>query len=109
MDSYKVDIYKDIMNDKFKKISPQTYAAELKERFFQNTALWYERISPASVADEFIKSTNGDYSEIWHDHCAVCFKPIDKHTAEDFYLSEDEFTPLCENCFEEMQVWKNAK
>ena len=103
MENYKEIIYNEIQKEKFKKISPQRYATELKERFFDNPALWYERISPKSKADELIKSTNGDYSEIWHGHCAVCFRTIDKHTAEDFYLSEDEFTCLCDSCFREMK------
>ncbi|MCH5147325.1 MAG: hypothetical protein J1F61_04905 [Clostridiales bacterium] len=101
-----MDIYNEIVNEKFKIISPQKYALELKERFLNNPALWYERISPKSKADEFIKATNCDYSEIWHDHCAVCFKPIDKDTTENVYLSEDEFTWVCESCFKEIQLRK---
>ena len=103
MGNYKEVIYEEIKNVKFKIVSPQKYAAELKERFFNNSALWYERISPKNKADELIKVTNCDYSEIWDDHCAVCFKPIDKHTTEDFYSSEDGFTWMCVNCYREMQ------
>ena len=103
MGDYREIIYEEIKNEKFKIVSPQKYAAELKERFFNNSELWYERISPKSKADELIKATNGDYSEIWDDHCAVCFKTIDKNTTENVYLSEDEFTWVCENCFKKMQ------
>ena len=101
-----MDIYDEIKNEKFALISPHEHAAKLKEMFFNNVALWYERIIPASKADELIKVTNGDFSEIWHEHCAVCFKSIDKHTTEKVYLSEDEFTWLCENCFNELQLKK---
>ena len=106
MENYKEIIYDEIKNEKFKKTSPQRYADELKERFFNNTELWYERIIPASKADELIKVTNGDYSEIWHVHCAVCFKSIDKNTTENVYLSEDEFTWICEACYNELQTKK---
>ncbi len=101
-----MDISDEIKNEKFALVSPQEYAAKLKEMFFNNVALWYERIIPASKADELMKVTNGDFSEIWHDHCAVCFKTIDKHTTEKVYLSEDEFDWLCENCYNELQSKK---
>ena len=103
MEKYKEIIYEEIKNMRFKKVSPQKYAEELKERFFNNPKLWYERISPKSKADELIKATNGDYSEIWDDYCPICFKSIDKHTTQDFYLSEEGLTCMCENCFNEMQ------
>lgn len=97
------EFYESIKKAKYKPTSPKAYAEKLKELFFNNDALWYERISPASKADELKKATNGDYSEIWDDHCQICFKPIDKNTTEIFYLSEDELTWVCESCFKKMQ------
>lgn len=64
----------------FSKIYPNTYAEKLKEDFLKDTSLWYKRVLPIEKADELINKTNGDYSEIWEDHCACCFKEINKNT-----------------------------
>ena len=87
----------------FTLISPKKYAEGLKEMFYSNPSLWYKRISPESVADELMETVEEDYSEIWHEYCAVCFKPIDKDSTEDFYLSEDEFTWVCKECYEKLK------
>ena len=98
-----MDLYQELKNEKFQRISPKRYAAELKEKFRNNPALWRERILPAEKVDELIKATNGDYSEIWDNYCQLCFKPINKHTTEDCYLSEDELSWVCASCFQELQ------
>lgn len=101
--------YSDLKNLQFKIVSPKKYAEKLKEMFFNNPSLWYERISPTSIAEQLRETTKGDYSEIWDDHCAVCYKPITKDNTENFYLSEDEFTWVCEKCFEKLKEQFNLK
>lgn len=91
--------YEEIKNEKFKSIYPKDYADKLKKSFSIDKSLWYKRISPAAKADELYAYTNGDYSEIWHVHCERCFKSIDKNTKELCYISDDEITWLCEECY----------
>ena len=104
-----IDCNELLKNLQFKIVSPKKYAEDLKEMFFSNPSLWYERISPASVAEELRVTTEGDYSEIWDDHCVFCYKPIDKNITENFYLSEDEFTWVCKDCFENLKEQFNFK
>lgn len=92
--------YDELKNLQFALVSPKKYAEELKDKFFKNPNLWYERITPASVAEQLRETVEGDYSEIWDDHCALCYQPITKDSTEDFYLSEDELTWICKDCFE---------
>lgn len=87
----------DIINEKFKKISPKKYAQTLKTEYRKNPAKWYESITPATVADEFIKQTGNDYSKIWHEHCDECYSPIDA-SSEECYVSDDGFCWLCAKC-----------
>ena len=101
--------YDELTNLKFKAVVPQKYAEELKEKFFNNPDLWYEKISPASVAKELMETVEGDYSEIWNDYCALCDKPIDKNTTENFYLSEEECAWICRDCFEKHKQKFNFK
>ena len=84
-----------ITNKVFEKIKPCFYAQELKKKFLNNPALWYEVILPNSKVAELVKMTNNDYSEIWEDHCAICFKPINKNIVENYYVTEDRFTWIC--------------
>lgn len=104
-----IDCNELLKNLQFRIISPKKHAENLKEIFFNNPELWYERITPASVAEELRGTTKGDYSEIWDDHCVFCYKPIDKNTTENFYLSEDEFTWVCKDCFEKLKEQFNFK
>lgn len=101
--------YDELKNSQFTLVSPKKYAEDLKKRFFENPDLWYERITPASVAEELRETVEGDYSEIWDDYCAVCYKPISKDTTEDFYISEDELTWICKDCFEKLKDQLNFK
>ena len=68
----------------------------------KNPAKWYESITPANVADKFIKQTGNDYSKIWHEHCDECYSPIDA-SSEDCYVSDDGFCWLCAKCFHKLK------
>ena len=92
----------DVINEKFKKISPKKYAQTLKIEYRKNPAKWYESITPANVADKFIKQTGNDYSKIWHEHCDECYSPIDA-SSEDCYVSADGFCWLCAKCFHKLK------
>ena len=50
-----------IVNEKFYKIMPYRYAMQLKDKFFNNKALWYNVISPQDRAEELYIETEGDY------------------------------------------------
>jgi len=89
-----------IRDERFNAVRPKDYAEQLQKTYSKDISLWYKRILPASKAKELYVSTNGDYSKIWHDHCECCFKPINKNTDEMCYLSEDQFTWLCGQCYE---------
>ena len=93
------EFLKGLRNEKFKIVNPKKYALDLREKFIQNPLLWYEVIIPHDKAEELIIQTNNNYSEIWHEHCACCFCPIDKNTLEDCYISEDKLTWLCKKCY----------
>ena len=93
-----------IVTDKmFEKVRPSNYAKELKTKFLYNPSLWYKVILPASKGAGLVKATNNDYSEIWEEHCAVCFKHINKDIDDDFYVSKDRFTWICKECFEKLK------
>ena len=96
------EFLKGLCNEKFKIVNPQKYALGLREKFIQNPLLWYKVIIPHNVAEELLRQTNNDYSEIWHEHCACCFCSIDKNNSEDCYISEDELTWLCKKCYSEL-------
>ena len=100
MDNYLKEIVKDKI---FEKVKPCNYAKDLKRRFSKNPELWYQVISPASKVEELIKSTQNDYSQIWDEHCINCFKPVNKDTEENFYVSGDKFSWICQECFEKLK------
>ena len=93
---------KGLLNESFKKVSPRKYALDLREKFMQNPLLWYDVIIPHNKAEELIRVTNNDYSEIWNEHCACCFSHINKNILEDCFISEDELTWLCKNCYNKL-------
>ena len=99
MDSFLKDILK---NEQFIKIIPAEYAKQLKTDFANDKQKWYNVISPAKKADELIVATNNDYSQIWDDYCACCFKPIDKYTTEEYYVTSDKLTWLCKDCYQSL-------
>ena len=84
---------------KYKKISPRKYAEQIKVKFLENHSLWFDVIVPKEKAEELRKKTQGDYSIIWHEHCDLCWKSIDATTDEDCYVSVDELSWLCQDCF----------
>lgn len=94
--------YNEIRNERFHGVYPKDYADKLKKKFSQNKAIWYERIIPTSKADELFVSTGGDYSKIWDTYCECCFKNINKNTKELCFVSEDELTWLCKDCYEDI-------
>ena len=87
-----------IQKEKFRKVTMESFIQELKIKFSAKE-LWYTVISPAYKADELYEKTGGDYSKIWHEHCANCFKPINIDTTEECYVSEDGYTWLCKQCY----------
>jgi len=89
-----------IVNEKFYKIMPYRYAMQLKDKFFNNKALWYNVISPQDRAEELYIETEGDYSKIWHEHCNVCWNSIDKNTQTECYVTEDKLVWLCGKCYD---------
>lgn len=94
--------------EKYYKVSPSEYATNLREVYKKNLSFWYKKILPKEKADELIISTENDYSKIWEEHCSLCFCLINKNTVEDCYVSQDEITWLCNNCYETiLRVHKN--
>lgn len=81
-----------------KKVEPQKYALDLREKFMEQPNLWYLAISPKEKADELRDKVGGDYSKIWHVHCEVCWKTINMYTSEPCYKSDDNLTWICNEC-----------
>lgn len=88
-----------IKKEEFMIVYPNEYAKSLKEKFLRDTSLWYKHIIPLSKAKELLESTNGDYSLIWEERCASCFKEINKSTKELCYVSKDGLTWFCSDCY----------
>lgn len=91
-----------LLKDDFMKIDPQQYAAKLKNDFENDPKKWKEVITPAAKADELFFATQGDYAKIWEEHCACCFKTIDRNTTDDCYASKDRLTWLCAKCYDRL-------
>lgn len=100
------DNYNKFQSENFFGVYPTEYAKKLKKQFSQDKSKWYERITPTSKADELFVSTEGDYSKIWDTFCERCFKHIDKNTKELCFISEDELTWLCKDCYVEITAKK---
>lgn len=83
---------------KYTKINTKQYADNIKQKFLDNPSLWYSAILPKEKADELRLKCDGDYSKIWHTHCELCYKTIDKSTGT-CYLGDDDFSWLCEECY----------
>lgn len=94
-----VDFENDFSLEKFIEVVPKKYAESLKIKFQSNPELWYKVITPKEKAEELCSETGNDYSQIWHAHCECCFKTINKNSKELCFVSEDEFTWLCEGCY----------
>ena len=90
-----------IQKEKFEKVSIEKILKELKNRF-STKELWHTVIMPTQKADELYEKMGGDYSKIWHEHCANCFKPINKDTLEECSVSEDGLTWLCPQCYNDI-------
>lgn len=99
MDNSYKELLKELKSYNYSEVSPKKYAEDLKVKFKNNNELWYKSITPKVRAEELKKDTGNDYSEIWHVHCDCCFKSIDKDTKELCYVSEDELTWLCNECY----------
>ena len=96
MDNFLANIFK---KEQFVKLVPAKYAEQLKSDFACDNQKWYNAICPAKKADELIEATNNDYSKIWQAYCACCFKPIDQHTTEAYYVTNDKLTWICQDCY----------
>lgn len=100
MDNEYVDeLRNELKGDEFTYIYPKDYALKLREKFKESPSLWYDVIIPKSKAAEFIKTTENDYSKIWHAHCYCCWKNIDINTEDICYVSSNQSIWLCRDCY----------
>lgn len=91
-----------LLSERFTKILPKDYAEKVKIKFKCDRSLWYKAIAPKEMADKFYQDVEGDYSKIWHVHCDICFVSIDKKTKDFCYVSEDEISWLCKDCYKKL-------
>lgn len=92
----------EVIEEQFTEVNPQEFASKIKEEFIQDKSLWYKVIAPPTKANELMLRTHGDYSLIWHEHCACCWDTINKCSHETCFVSSNRLTWLCKNCYKKL-------
>jgi len=52
---------------------------------------------------------DGEWKEIWHEHCEFCWEKIGAHTLEECYYTVDFYRWVCKKCFNDFKnhfEWK---
>lgn len=92
----------------FYKTYIQDYIKKLDNKY-QSIDEWIKVISPPEKAKELFNESKGRYSEVWHCHCENCWRTFTSLSKDYIYISEDEITILCENCFNALKHDKTLK